>query len=112
MLYFFEEKSKKKGLVKPFLNKILGVGDFFSTKYCKKLGFLKLLQTHDLSLVQKMALESIIGKDTINFKNEHLLRVVSQNILNLSISCCFRGLTHKKQNKGKGLSKKKPALVF
>jgi ribosomal protein S13 len=106
MLYLFEERSKKKGLIKPFLNKILGVGFFLSAKYCKKLGFMKLLRVNDLSLVQKMALESIMVKDITNLKNEHLLRVVSQNILNLSIGCCFRGITHKKQNNGKGLSKK------
>jgi ribosomal protein S13 len=106
MLHLFEEKRNKKGLIRPFLNKIVGVGDFFSIKYCKKLGFLQLLQASDLSLTQKTALESIIIKDRTNLKNENLVRAVSENILNLSICCCFRGILHKKQNKGKLLSKK------
>lgn len=76
---------------------MLGVGNFFSTKYCKKLGFLKSLQAYDLSLAQKTALESILVKDKTNLKKEDLLRVVSENILRLSFGCCFKGVLHKKK---------------
>jgi ribosomal protein S13 len=106
MLYLFEVKKSKKYLVKPFLNKILGVGNFLSTKYCKKLGFLNLTEVSTMQLFQKTTLEAIITKDTTNFKKSVIFRTVSENITNLVLSCCFRGIAHKKKSR-KGLKSKK-----
>jgi small subunit ribosomal protein S13 len=94
MSYFLNQAIDGRIPVQPFLTRVLGVGFSLASCFCKDLGFRPSLRFHQLSLRQRATLGSLVLRDKQTFKQETLLRNVSERVRSLILIRCYRGQRH------------------